>query len=68
MIDKSKEAYQAYREAAQSRYRHRRFKGLRIPLHAAVQICEGGAFVEAEVFVPDRAVKHPVGSDQDGGR
>lgn len=64
MIDKSKEAYHAYRQRAGSLYESidvsfdspHAMKAIHIPTHANVQICEDGAFVEAIVWVPKEEI------------
>jgi len=49
-LDKSKDTYLGYREAARAMYTHEDL--ISVPEHATVQIVERGAFVEAHVFVP----------------
>lgn len=48
--ERQKREYHAYREAAKA-------SGLEIPDHANVQTVEGGAYVEAHVFIPAEAMK-----------
>ena len=50
MIDRSKERYNRFREVAKQIHNT---PFLKIPDHASVQICEGGAYVDAHVFIPD---------------
>jgi len=71
MIDTSKEAYRQYRERAQELYNtysvvHGDGHGtneilheVKVPHHANVQICDGGAFVEAVVWVPKSKFHRP---------
>jgi hypothetical protein len=71
MIDKSKETYQQYRERARELYgtcavyhaaqhgRNLLVEEITVPLQANVQICEGGAFVEAIVWVPESKLQRP---------
>lgn len=58
--DGEKRRLLAFREAAQ---RMSLGAGFSVPLHAAVQPCEGGAFVDALVWVPNEAIQ---GKGEDG--
>lgn len=69
MIKTSKERYLQFRERAREIYTYASviesdghnksvvISQLTVPLHANVQICEGGAFVEAIVWVPNERLE-----------
>lgn len=57
-IARDKQTYLRYRERAREIYRFDDpddpDRIVKIPLQANVQMCEGGAFVEAMVWVPEK--------------
>lgn len=80
MIDNSKERYLQFRDRARELYARcavmhgEQFgtniilEDVSIPLHANVQIGEGGAFVEAIVWVPNEKFDRPVAAVVDDTR